>query len=95
MLLFIATTPVVIFYARGYRFSFERGIFIYSGSITIKPNPQKVGVFLDGKQVSSKKLNPINNSYHIDGIRPGEYLLELKLSDYNRSEEHTSELQSH
>lgn len=83
MLLFIATTPVVIFYARGYRFSFERGIFIYSGSITIKPNPQKVGVFLDGKQVSSKKLNPINNSYHIDGIRPGEYLLELKLSDYN------------
>ncbi len=80
---FLATTPVVILYNMGYRFSFERGIFIYSGSITIKSNPQEVEIFIDQKPVSQKKVSFLNNSYHIDGIRPGEYLLEIKAPGFN------------
>lgn len=80
--LFIATAPVIVFYARGYRFSFNQGIFIYAGSITIKSNPQKVEIFINGQPAPKKKTNLINNSYHIDGIRPGEYLLEVKAPGY-------------
>jgi len=83
VLFFIATTPVIVFYARGYRFNFQQGIFIYAGGITIKSNPQKVEVFIDGKPSPRKKTNLINNSYHIDGIRPGEYLLEVKADGFN------------
>lgn len=80
--LFIATAPIIIFYARGYRFSFQQGVFIYAGSIAIKSNPQKVDIFINGKPSPKKKTNLINNSYHIDGIRPGEYLLEAKTPGY-------------
>ncbi len=76
-ILFIATTILVVFYALGYRFSRERGIFIYGGSITIKSNPRNVVITLDGQPVSQSKINFINSSYHIDGIKPGEYLLEV------------------
>lgn len=82
VVLFIATAPVIIFYARGYRFNFRQGVFIYAGSIAIKSNPQKVDIFIDGKPSPKKKTNLINNSYHIDGIRPGEYLLEIKAPGY-------------
>lgn len=76
-ILFITTTILVIFYALGYRWSRERGIFIYGGSITIKSNPRNVAITLDGQPVSQSKINFINSSYHIDGIKPGEYLLEV------------------
>ncbi len=68
---------MVVFYALGYRWSRERGVFIYGGSITIKSNPRDVAITLDGQPVSQSKINFINGSYHIDGIRPGEYLLEV------------------
>lgn len=82
VVLFIATAPIIIFYARGYRFNFQQGIFIYAGSIAIKSNPQKVDIFINGDPSPKKKTNLINNSYHVDGIRPGEYLLEVKAPGY-------------
>lgn len=75
--LFFVTTSLIIFYALGYRFSFERGIFIYAGSITIKSNPRNINITLNGDSIPSKKINYLNNSYHIDGIKPGEYSLEV------------------
>lgn len=77
-ILFATTASLVIFYALGYRFNFEKGVFVYGGSITIKSNPRSVSIELDNKPVSRKKINYINNSYHIDGIRPGDY--ELRVS---------------
>lgn len=82
VIFFAVTTLVVVFYALGYRFNLERGIFIYGGSVTVKTNPRGVDINLDGQPVSQKKLNFINNSYHIDGIRPGEYLLEVKAQGF-------------
>jgi len=76
--LFWLVSALVIGYAFGYRFNWERGVFIYGGSISMKTTPQDADVYINNLLYSSKKLNRINNSYHIDGIQPGEYLLEVK-----------------
>ena len=82
VLLFIAVTPCIVFYAMGYRFSLERGIFIYSGSITLKPTPREIEVFIDNKQVSTGVVNFLNYSYHMGSILPGKYMLEVRSPDY-------------
>jgi len=76
--LFWLVSSTIIGYAFGYRFSQDRGVFIYGGSISMKTTPQDSDVYINNILYSSKKLNRINNSYHIDGIEPGEYLLEVK-----------------
>jgi hypothetical protein len=80
--LFLLTAPAISLYALGYRFSFEKGIFVYSGSFTIKPTPQEPEIHLDGKSVPRGIVNFLNYSYHIDGLRPGTYSLEVKKDNY-------------
>lgn len=82
-LLFFLTAPAALFYAKGYRFSFRQGVFVYTGSITLRSTPQNVEILLNKEPVKSKKINFINSSYHIDGIRPGEYILDVQSSGYN------------
>lgn len=76
------TTAVVLFFAFGYRYSFERGIFVYSGSITLKTIPQEVVVTLDGEPVSAQSLGILNNSMHITGLMPGEHQVEVTAPGY-------------
>lgn len=80
--LFLITAPIIILYSTGYRFNLERNIFIHSGSVTVKPIPQKVDIFIDNKPVSSNKINFLNYTYHLDGIRPGEHIIEIRKEDY-------------
>lgn len=80
--IFWLVSAIIIGYAFGYRFSFEKGIFIYAGSISIKTTPQAINVYLDGVLTPSGTLSRLNSSYHINGIKPGEYLLEIKSPDY-------------
>jgi hypothetical protein len=80
--LFFISATYIVFYARGYRFNFQRWVFVYSGSITIKSNPQKVDVDIDGKIFTSKKLNRINSSYGISGLIPDDYLLTVKAEGF-------------
>lgn len=82
-LLFFLTAPAALFYAKGYRFSFQQGVFVYTGSITIRSVPQNIEVLLNKKPVKSKKINFINNSYHLDGIKPGEYILDIQSPGHN------------
>src|SRR3989344_2381624 len=77
-LLFCITAPAVIFFSFGYRFSFERGIFIYAGSLTLKPNPSKITIMRDGQPLTAKQLNRLNNSYHITGLKPDEHTIEVR-----------------
>jgi len=76
--LFWLVSAIVIGYAFGYRFSIERGIFIYAGSITLKTTPKDVDIYINGNLVPSPSYSRLNNSYHISGIRPGEYFVEVK-----------------
>jgi hypothetical protein len=80
--LFWITSTIIIGYAFGYRFSPERGVFVYGGSISIKSTPQNADVYINGVLYPAKNLNRLNNSYHIPGIEPGFYLLEIKYPGY-------------
>ena len=79
---FFATTPLIILYSLGYRFNTQRGVFVFTGSLSIKSNPQNVEVYID-QQLKNKSLNRLNNSYHIGGIKPGEHLVEVKASGFS------------
>ncbi len=83
LILFAITFPLILFYTWGYRFSWNRGIFIYTGSISIKSSPSNINIFLNKKSVSRKKINYLNNSFLVDGLLPGEYLLDIKADGYN------------
>ncbi len=80
--LFFITAFSVVFYAFGYRFNLERGIFIYTGSISIKSAPETVDIRIDGKPISQKNLGILNNSILISGLAPGEHFIEVSAPGY-------------
>lgn len=82
-LIFFIITPLVIFYSLGYRFNTQRGIFVFTGSLSIKSNPQNVDIYIDGI-LKNKKLNRLNSSYHIGGLKPGEHFIEVKAEGYSK-----------
>ena len=79
---FFVTATTVIFYTFGYRFNIGRGIFIYTGSISIKSNPGIVDITIDGEAIPQAHLGILNNSIHIAGLAPGEHFLEVSAPGY-------------
>lgn len=79
---FLLTAPILVFLAKGYSFDRIGGVFVHNGSITIKSSPKKVDLYLDGKKVSNKMLNIINNYYVINGVRFGKHTIECKKDGY-------------
>lgn len=82
VLSFCVVSGSVLFYAFGYRFNFERGVFVYGGSITLKSNPVQIDVTIDGVQIPATDLSRLNQSYHISGIMPGEHAIEVSSPGY-------------
>ncbi|HCJ45915.1 MAG: hypothetical protein GW815_03205 [Candidatus Moranbacteria bacterium] len=82
VVIFLSTTSSVLFYTFGYRFNFERGIFVYTGSISIKSTPEKVDISVDGELIPQKKLGILNQSIHIGGLTPGEHMIEVTAPGY-------------
>ena len=80
---FILTVSSVVLYAFGYRFSLARGIFIYTGSITLKSNPQAIEIRIDGETIPKKRLGLLNNSFHVPGLAPGEHFVEVTDPGYS------------
>jgi len=70
---FFVITPAVVLTAWGYRLDVHRGIFVRSGSINLKTNPQDFNLYINGKLQTSKQLNRVNNSYNITGLLPKSY----------------------
>jgi len=79
---FFVTTSSVLFYAYGFRFSMERGIFIYTGSLSLKTNIETVNIRIDSVPIPEKKLGLLNNSIQIAGLNPGEHLIEVSAPGY-------------
>ncbi|MFA9262655.1 MAG: PEGA domain-containing protein [Undibacterium sp.] len=79
---FFGTASLIIFYAFGYRYSFERGIFVYSGSITVSSLPRSINVTIDGKPLAEKQYGTLNDTIHITGLMPGEHELTLSAPGY-------------
>jgi hypothetical protein len=80
--LFFLVAPTIVLLAQGYQFNLEDNIFIYSGSVTIKSWPKDIDIYLDGEKQDNKKLNLINGSYTINGVRPGKYTLTCSKPGY-------------
>lgn len=74
---FILVTTFVMLMVFGYRRDFVRNIWLYSGSLTIKSNPRDVEIKINGKKPKSSYLNLINDSYQINGLRHGNYDIEI------------------
>ncbi len=81
--LFFVTTTTVLFFTFGYRFDTKRGLFIHTGSFTLKVTPlENVSIKVDGNIVPMKTLSILNNAFHIDGQMPGEHLIRIEAPGY-------------
>lgn len=79
---FFVAAGSILFYAYGYRFSFERGIFIYTGSLSLKANVETVNIEIDNEAIPEKRLGLLNNSIHIAGLNPGEHFIKISALGY-------------
>jgi hypothetical protein len=79
---FFITASLVLLYAFGYRFNFQRGIFIYTGSISIKSNPQNVDISIDDELIPSQRISIINNAILVSGLAPGEHFIKVFAEGY-------------
>lgn len=79
---FLGTTGSILFFTFGYRFSFERGIFVYTGSVTIKSNPRDVRIMVDGKPFPENRISTVNRTLHLTGLRPGTHLLRVEADGF-------------
>ncbi len=79
---FFVVASSVLFYAYGYRFSIERGVFVYTGSLSLKTNVETVTIKIDGVVIPEKRLGLLNNSIHIAGLNPGEHMIEVEAPGY-------------
>ncbi len=78
---FFATASFITLYVLGYRYNTQRGIFIYTGSVTIHSNPTLVNITLD-HEPNTTKINQLNGSYHLAGLKPGEHFIEVSADGY-------------
>ncbi|MEK9173768.1 MAG: hypothetical protein AAB845_00700 [Patescibacteria group bacterium] len=79
---FFTTVGLVLFYTYGYRFSTDRGIFVYTGSLTIDANPDAISIKINGAVVPDSQLGVLNKASHISGLAPGEYQVEVTAPEY-------------
>lgn len=87
---YFITTSVVLFYVFGYRHDFASKIFVHTGSITVKSNPRKISVNINGKPPQTKLVNVINDSYYISGLRPKKYTLSVFADGFRKWEKDVS-----
>lgn len=81
--LFLFSAPLVVFYALGYRYHADRGIFVYTGSITVKSNPTtNIGIQLNGEDVSAE-ASSLNRSFTVGGLRPGKYRIDVSAPGFS------------
>ncbi|MCX6761353.1 MAG: hypothetical protein NTY33_00690 [Candidatus Moranbacteria bacterium] len=82
VLIFFIITPIIVLEARGYRFDWHRGVFVYSGTISFKSNPQNIITTLNGVVNDSAKLNRINSSFNLTGLIPMDYTIEISAPNF-------------
>ncbi|MEA3452967.1 MAG: hypothetical protein U9Q96_01350 [Patescibacteria group bacterium] len=80
-LLFLITSPSVIFYCLGYRVDFENMKIVQTGGFFFKISPPGVTVNLD--HTLRKKTNFFFDSAFINGLVPKNYEVTIKKTDYH------------
>ena len=80
-LLFFVIAPALVLYARGYRIDFQKDVFVHSGTIALKTNPQDVQISLNGR-LEEATASRMNNSLNVSGLIPREYRLTISASGF-------------
>ncbi|MBM3246439.1 MAG: PEGA domain-containing protein [Candidatus Omnitrophica bacterium] len=76
VVLFLALTPVILFYSFGYKLDIDRLRIIKTGLIYLKSTPDGARVYLDTRRLN--QATPVS----IEGLLPGEYTVFLELEEY-------------
>lgn len=74
---FLLTAPVIILYAYGYKYDFERNKFIETGAIYVKSKPRKANIYINNK------LNAKSSSVLVKGLIPHQYLLRIERDGFS------------
>ena len=82
VILFFVVAPSLVLYARGYRIDFQRGVFVHSGTITLKINPEDAQISLNGK-TEKATTSRMNRALNVSGLIPREYRLAVSSPDFN------------
>src|SRR3989344_5078110 len=77
---FLISSYVIILYAQGYKYSFSENRFFRSGAVYLKINTS-ADVYVDDKLLGNTSF--FNNSYRIEGLLPGRYVLRIQQNDYS------------
>ena len=77
---FLISSYVIILYAQGYKYSFSENRFFRTGAVYLKTNTS-ADVYVDDKLLGNTSF--FNNSYRIEGLLPGRYVLRIQQNDYS------------
>lgn len=76
VLIFFIVAPIIIAYSYGYKYDFERKKFVQTGAFSIKTQPKKAKILINGKSVS--KFSPAL----IKRLLPHQYKISAKLDGF-------------
>ncbi|MFH1173158.1 MAG: PEGA domain-containing protein, partial [bacterium] len=76
ILIFLATAPILIVYAMGYKYNFKKNEFQKTGSFSIDSLSKGLSVYLDQELYKDKTPAKITN------LLPGEYQVSLEADGY-------------
>lgn len=78
--LFLVLSPIIIFYAQGYKYSFSDGRFYSTGTVALKVNTG-ANVYLDNEFMGDTSF--LGNAFSIDGLLPGKYEIFIQKDNFS------------
>lgn len=73
---FLLLAPLVLLYASGFRYNFQKNLFQKTGALTIDTNPDNAEVWLDGK------LFKAHSPTRVTDLLPKEYNIKISKAEY-------------
>lgn len=82
VLIFVLITPIIILYARGYRWDPKQGSLVQTGGFLLRSIPKEANVYLNDKL--KKQKTPIK----IQGLLPGDYFIKVEIPGFHSWQKH-------
>lgn len=78
--LFLILAPLIVLYAKGIKFDFEKKRFVVTGALYFKTFPKAAEIFINGKK--TKITDPLLGTAQIKNLLPRTYFVEIKKEGY-------------
>lgn len=76
IIIFFIASPLIVYYAKGYRFDFQNFEFTKTGTISIKTIPRNAAIFINAERY------PNNSPTKIDSLKPKQYRIQITKEGY-------------